>query len=115
MVKTTTTKDSYNEIERIGERCAIVHINPVEQDEIITADELVIRVTDDNKGGEIAKLIKTNYPSDVMEAIRNNMDAVRDGLVENPEKAEEYKAEYLAMQAWRKKAKEIVEQIMQME
>lgn len=114
MVKTTQPKDSFMEIERIGNHCAIVRINPIEDGEFYLCDELIIRMTEDNKGQEIAKLIKINYPNDTMEAIRNNMDAVRDGLVESAEKAEEYRSEYLAMQAWRSKAKEIVEKVMKL-
>lgn len=115
MVKTTQPKDSFAEIERIGNRCAIVRINPIEDGEFYLCDETIIRVTEDNKGQEIAKLIKINYPNDEMEAIRNNMDAVRDGLVTDEAKAEEYRSEYLAMQAWRRKAKEIVEKVLMLE
>ena len=45
-----------------------------------------------------------------MDAVRNNYDLVRDGSA--GDKTEEYTKEYLDMQAWRKKAKELADEIM---
>lgn len=58
----------------------------------------------------INALINLYYPTDRMDAIRNNYDLVRDGVAED--KMEEYTKEYLDMQAWRKKAKELADEIM---
>lgn len=55
-------------------------------------------------------LINLYYPTDKMDAIRNNYDLVRDGSA--GDKTEEYTKEYLDMQAWRKKAKELADEIM---
>ena len=59
----------------------------------------------------INALINLYYPTDRMDAIRNNYDLVRDGVA--GDKTEEYTKEYLDMQAWRKKAKELADEIIE--
>lgn len=58
----------------------------------------------------VSILVKEKYPSDEMDAVRNNYDLVRDGTA--GAKAEEYTAEYLKMQSWRAEAKRIANEIV---
>lgn len=59
----------------------------------------------------ISGIVRLKYTSDEMDAIRNNYDLVRDGTA--GDKTQEYTREYLAMQEWRREAKEIASKIME--
>lgn len=59
----------------------------------------------------ISGIVRLKYTSDEMDAIRNNYDLVRDGTA--GDKTQEYTQEYLAMQEWRREAKEIASKIME--
>ena len=59
----------------------------------------------------ISGIVRLKYTSDEMDAIRNNYDLVRDGTAGN--KTQEYTEEYLAMQAWRREAKELASEIIE--
>ena len=63
-----------------------------------------------NKSVIVSSVVKTKYSSDDMDAIRNNYELVRDGTA--GDKTDEYTLEYLAMQDWRRKAKELAGKIM---
>lgn len=58
----------------------------------------------------ISGIVRLKYTSDEMDAIRNNYDLVRDGTA--GDKTQEYTEEYLAMQAWRREAKELASEII---
>lgn len=75
---------------------------------VVFFEELVTPVI--NKSVIVNTLITANYPSDKMDAIRNNYDLVRDGVA--GEKTEEYTKEYLEMQTWRKEAKKLADEII---
>ena len=107
MVKVTLNSD-YKEVEKVGKGKFLLHLQPKEQNGLIVADELLLSVT--SRNAIINALINLYYPTDKMDAIRNNYDLVRDGSA--GDKTEEYTKEYLDMQAWRKKAKELAAEIM---
>lgn len=64
-----------------------------------------------NKDVIISGLIKAKYTSDIMDAVRNNYELVRDGTA--GDKTQEYTDEYLAMQEWRRYVKELASEIME--
>lgn len=59
----------------------------------------------------ISGIIKAKYTSDIMDAVRNNYELVRDGTA--GDKTQEYTDEYLAMQEWRRYAKELADEIFE--
>ena len=63
-----------------------------------------------NKDALVSGLIKANYPSDIMDAVRNNYELVRDGTA--GDKTEEYTEEYNKMQAWRAYSKQLASEII---
>lgn len=87
----------------------IIRINPFEENGITYFDEFSLsRIV--TKDYLISSLIKANYPTDRMDAIRNNYELVKDGTA--GDKTEEYTEEYLNMQAWRAYSKELASLIM---
>lgn len=64
-----------------------------------------------DKNDIISGLVMSKYSANEMDAIRNNYDLVRDGTA--GDKTQEYTQEYLAMQEWRREAKEIASKIME--
>ena len=92
----------------IVDNTVVLRINIREKNGIVFYSELKTKIV--NKNVLIDTLITANYPSDKMDAVRNNYDLVRDGVA--GDKTEEYTKEYLDMQAWRKKAKELADEIM---
>lgn len=107
MIKITINKKDFHKFRIFGNK-VLVHINEQEDGDTISCDELMIPCFD--KGILISSLIKANYSSDLMDAVRNNYELVRDGTA--GDKAEEYTQEYLAMQDWRREAKELANEIM---
>lgn len=107
MVKVTLNSD-YKEVKKVGKGKFLLHLQPKEKNGLIVADELLLSVT--SRNAIINALINLYYPTDKMDAIRNNYDLVRDSTA--GDKTEEYTKEYLDMQAWRKKAKELADEIM---
>jgi len=87
----------------------IVRINAVEDRTFITYDECKFTIV--NKDVLASSIIKANYSQDKMDAIRNNYELVRDGTA--GDKTQEYTDEYLAMQEWRRYAKELASEIME--
>lgn len=87
----------------------IIRINPFEENGITYFDEFSLSSTV-TKDYLISLLIKTNYPVDRMDAIRNNYELVKDGIA--GDKAEEYTKEYLVMQDWRAYSKELAKEII---
>lgn len=63
-----------------------------------------------NKDVIISGLIKAKYTSDIMDAVRNNYELVRDGTA--GDKTQEYTQEYNKMQDWRRYCKELATEIM---
>ena len=94
---------------RIFGNQVLVHINEQENEDFITCDELMIPCYD--RDIIISSLIKANYPADRMDSIRNNYELVRDGTA--GDKTAEYTQEYLAMQEWRRYAKELASEIFE--
>lgn len=86
-----------------------VRINSQESGSFIIYDEARIRIVD--KSFLVSSLVKLNYPQDKMDAVRNNYELVRDGTA--GDKTQEYTDEYLAMQEWRRYAKELASEIME--
>lgn len=107
MLKVTINKQKFQKFRIFGNQ-VIVHINEQENGDFITCDELMFSCT--NKDNLISSLIKTNYPADRMDAIRNNYELVKDGTA--GDKAEEYTQEYLDMQDWRAYSKELAKEII---
>lgn len=108
MVKATVIKEQYVPFKKIGKNMFLFHLNPQDKGLYYLCDEFTMSVYDRNT--IISSLINYKYPPDRMDAIRNNYELVRDGDAD--EKEEEYTKEYLDMQAWRKKAKELADEIM---
>lgn len=95
---------------KIKGKFIIIRINSYEIGGLVYFDEFsIIRTI--SKEYLISSLIKANYPADRMDAIRNNYDLVRDGVA--GDKTQEYTEEYLAMQEWRRQAKELANEIME--
>ena len=107
MIKLTIPKQKFQKFRIFGNQ-VLVHINEREDVDFINCDELMISCV--NKDNLISSLIKANYPSDRMDAIRNNYELVKDGTA--GDKAEEYTQEYLDMQDWRAYSKELATEIM---
>ena len=63
------------------------------------------------KNDIISGLVNAKYSTNEMDAIRNNYDLVRDGTA--GDKTQKYTEEYLAMQAWRREAKELASEIIE--
>lgn len=59
----------------------------------------------------ISGLIKAKYTSDLMDAVRNNYELVRDGAA--GDKTEEYTEKYNKMQAWRAYSKQLASEIIE--
>ena len=115
MVKITTTKDRFQRYIKVSKKHIVLHLNETEKDGVIECDELAVKLSGEataDKATLVSTMINTVYPTDLMDAVRNNMDAVRDGLIEDAQKAEEYREEYLKMQSWRAEAKRIAEEII---
>ena len=93
---------------RIFGNQVLVHINEQENGDFTTCDELMIPCYD--RDIIISSLIKANYPSDIMDAVRNNYELVRDGTA--GDKTQEYTQEYNKMQDWRRYCKELAAEIM---
>lgn len=108
MIKISFNKKDFQKFRIFGNK-VLVHINEQEDEDIITCDEIMIHCYD--RDIIISSLIKTNYPSDKMDAIRNNYELVRDGTA--GDKAEEYTQEYFAMQEWRAYSKQLAAEIME--
>lgn len=108
MVKTIVIKEVYTPFQKIKNNVYLFRLNPQDKGVYLSCDEFMINVF--SKDALVSSLISFNYPSDKMDAIRNNYDLVRDGVA--GDKTEEYTKEYLDMQAWRKKAKELADEIM---
>lgn len=87
----------------------IIRINLFEENGITYFDEFSLSSTV-TKDYLIGFLIKANYPTDRMDAIRNNYELVKDGTA--GDKEEEYTQEYLNMQAWRVYSKELAKEII---
>lgn len=109
MVRITTTKEKYQEILDYGGKKAIVHFMPEEKDGLVECYEMSVDKSDYSRA--VSALIKALYPADVMDAVRNNMDAVRDGLIIDEAKASEYRETYFNMQTWRQNAKRIAKEV----
>lgn len=93
-----------NNVKKIG-GCAVVTV----EDEVI-ALEMPITYPQ-----LVAAIVKRRYDADQTEAITANYISSRiEGAVE-PEKAEEYAAEYAAYQGWRDKAKAVAKEVMGIE
>lgn len=107
MIKVSFNKKDFQKFRIFGNQ-VLVHINEQENGDFITCDELMIPCY--NRDIIISSLIKANYSSDRMDAIRNNYELVRDGTARD--KAEEYIQEYLAMQDWRAYSKELSKEII---
>lgn len=107
MIKINIKKQKFQKFRIFGNQ-VLVHINEQEDEYFITCDELMIPCFD--KGVLISSLIKANYPQDLMDAIRNNYELVRDG--DAGDKEEEYTQEYLDMQEWRAYSKQLAAEIM---
>lgn len=86
----------------------LVCINRRFENEVELCDELMIPCY--NRDVIISGLIKANYPSDIMDAVRNNYELVRDGTA--GDKTQEYTQEYNKMQDWRRYCKELAAEIM---
>lgn len=108
MIKINIKKQKFQKFRIFGNQ-VLVHINEQEDEYFITCDELMIPCV--NKDYIISSLIKANYPSDIMDAVRNNYELVRNGTA--GDKTQEYTDEYLAMQEWRRYAKELASEIME--
>lgn len=85
-----------------------VRINEHEEAGYMVCDEIMLPCFDKNM--LISGLIKANYPSDIMDAVRNNYELVRDGTA--GDKTEEYTEEYNKMQAWRAYSKQLASEII---
>lgn len=108
------------------ERPKLVEVNRVNGQPIYTINTLVEETGDTefpykylsftlpqntwSRNAIISGIVKLKYTSDDMDAIRNNYDLVRDGTA--GDKTQEYTEEYLAMQAWRREAKELASEII---
>ena len=107
MIKSNTSKEDFWKFRIYGNQASI-HINETYGEEDVSFDEIMLPCF--NKDALVSGLIKANYPSDIMDAIRNNYELVRDGTT--GDKAEEYTKEYLAMQDWRVYSKELAKEII---
>lgn len=107
MISTIINKSDFQKFRIFGNK-VLVHINEEEQDDKIICNELVIPCIDRNI--IISFLIKANYSSDRMDAIRNNYELVRDDKA--GDKTEDYTKEYNEMQSWRAYCKELATTIM---
>ena len=107
MVTITINKQNFQRFRIFGNQ-VLVHINEQEDGDFITCDELTIPCT--NKDNLISSIIKANYPADIMDAVRNNYELVRDGTA--GDKTQEYTQEYNKMQDWRRYCKELATEIM---
>lgn len=85
-----------------------VRINTETDKGFVFYDETIIPCF--NKDVLISGIIKANYPSDIMDAVRNNYELVRDGTA--GDKTEEYTEEYNKMQAWRAYSKQLASEII---
>lgn len=108
MIKSNTSKEDFWKFRIYGNQASI-HINETYGEEDVSFDEIMLPCF--NKDALISGLIKANYPSDIMDAVRNNYELVRDGTA--GDKTQEYTEEYLAMQEWRRYAKELASEILE--
>lgn len=108
MIRKYQRKEGFTPFTLKPNNKVVVRINTEVKDGFIYYDEYTIRLI--NKNNLISSLIKANYPSDRMDAIRNNYELVKDGTA--GDKEEEYTQEYLAMQDWRAHSKELATEIM---
>lgn len=110
MIKITIHRSNFREIISKG-NFIILHLHKQDNGDFIICDEISINIKDiKSRDSFVSSLINLYYPTDRMDAIRNNYDLVRDGVA--GDKTEEYTKEYLDMQEWRKKAKELADEIM---
>lgn len=93
-----------NHVKKIG-GCAVVTV----EDEVI-ALEMPITYPQ-----LVAAIVKRKYDADQTEAITANYISSREEGAVEPEKAEEYAAEYAAYQEWRNKAKAVAKEVMGIE
>lgn len=107
MIKIVIDKQKFQKFRIFGNQ-VLVHINEQENGDFITCDELMIPCYD--RDIIISSLIKANYPSDIMDAVRNNYELVCDGTA--GDKTQEYTQEYNKMQDWRRYCKELAAEIM---
>lgn len=107
MINVTIKKQKFQKFILFGNK-VLVRVNEQEDGDIVTCDELMILCV--SKDYIISSLIKANYPSDIMDAVRNNYELVRDGTA--GDKTQEYTQEYNKMQDWRRYCKELATEIM---
>lgn len=108
MINVTIKKQKFQKFILFGNK-VLVRVNEQEDGDIVTCDELMILCV--SKDYIVSSLIKANYPSDIMDAVRNNYELVRDGTA--GDKTQEYTDEYLAMQEWRRYAKKLASEIIE--
>lgn len=108
MITTTIRKEKFQKYKFVGNNKVLVRINEREDGDLVTCDELLANCF--SKDALISSLVRANYPSDLMDAVRNNHELVRDGKAGN--KTAEYTMEYETMQEWRKECKELAAEIM---
>lgn len=115
MIKIFIDKEHYKKFI-ITSKSVILHINEQEDtyDGVVyvTADEFSVRLfhDEDDRGRIVSAIIKTKYPQDEMDAVRNNYELVRDGTA--GDKEEEYTQRYNDMQSWRAYAKSYANEII---
>lgn len=107
MIKSNTSKEDFWKFRIYGNQASI-HINETYGEEDVSFDEIMLPCF--NKDALISGLIKANYPQDLMDAVRNNYELVRDGTA--GDKTEEYTEEYNKMQAWRAYSKQLASEII---
>lgn len=108
MIKSNVLKKDFQKFAIYGNK-ARVCINEYENDGVIYFDEIMCPCF--SKDALIGSLIKANYPQDLMDAVRNNYELVRDGTA--GDKTEEYTEEYNKMQAWRAYSKQLASEIIE--
>ena len=107
MVTVRLKKEKFTPFVFVGNMVKI-YINNATDGDYYICDELSIMFI--NKDYIINSIVRANYPSDKMDAIRNNYDLVRDGTA--GDKTQEYTQEYNKMQDWRRYCKELAAEIM---
>lgn len=108
MIKVNIKKKNFQPFRIYGNN-VLVRIKEQEDENFVTCIEQTFSCT--NRDKLVSDLIRLKYPSDKMDAVRNNYDLVRDDTA--GDKTQEYTEEYLAMQAWRRYAKELANEIFE--
>lgn len=107
MIKVNIKKVDFQSFKIYGNN-VLVRIKEQEDANFVTCIEQTFSCT--NRDKLVSNLIRLKYPSDKMDAVRNNYDLVRDETA--GDKTQEYTQEYNKMQDWRRYCKELATEIM---